>query len=32
VTGSDLACDGGNSALGPEGLRVPLAELRAEMS
>ena len=28
VTGSDLACDGGNSALGPEGLRSPLVELR----
>jgi NAD(P)-dependent dehydrogenase (short-subunit alcohol dehydrogenase family) len=28
ITGSDLACDGGNSALGPEGLRTPLAELR----
>ncbi len=27
VTGTDLACDGGNSALGPEGLRTPLAEL-----
>jgi NAD(P)-dependent dehydrogenase (short-subunit alcohol dehydrogenase family) len=27
VTGSDLACDGGNSALGPEGMRTPLAEL-----
>ena len=32
VTGSDLACDGGNSALGPEGLRAPLAELRAATS
>ena len=32
VTGSDLACDGGNSALGPEGLRTPLAELRAATS
>ena len=32
VTGSDLACDGGNSALGPEGLRSPLAELRASTS
>ena len=32
VTGSDLACDGGNSALGPEGLRSPLAELRAATS
>jgi NAD(P)-dependent dehydrogenase (short-subunit alcohol dehydrogenase family) len=32
VTGTDLACDGGNSALGPEGLRTPLAELRAAMS
>jgi NAD(P)-dependent dehydrogenase (short-subunit alcohol dehydrogenase family) len=29
VTGCDLACDGGNSALGPEGLRSPLAELRS---
>ena len=28
ITGSDLACDGGNSALGPEALRSPLAELR----
>jgi NAD(P)-dependent dehydrogenase (short-subunit alcohol dehydrogenase family) len=28
ITGCDLACDGGNSALGPEGLRTPLAELR----
>jgi NAD(P)-dependent dehydrogenase (short-subunit alcohol dehydrogenase family) len=28
VTGCDLACDGGNSALGPEGLRSPLRELR----
>jgi NAD(P)-dependent dehydrogenase (short-subunit alcohol dehydrogenase family) len=29
ITGSDLACDGGNSAMGPEGDRTPLAELRA---
>jgi NAD(P)-dependent dehydrogenase (short-subunit alcohol dehydrogenase family) len=28
VTGCDLACDGGNGVLGPEGLRSPLAELR----
>jgi NAD(P)-dependent dehydrogenase (short-subunit alcohol dehydrogenase family) len=28
ITGCDLACDGGNSALGPEGLRSPLVELR----
>lgn len=30
VTGADLACDGGNSALGPEGLRSPLEELQQE--
>ena len=28
ITGSDLACDGGNSALGPDGLRSALVELR----
>ena len=28
ITGCDLACDGGNSALGPEALRSPLSELR----
>jgi NAD(P)-dependent dehydrogenase (short-subunit alcohol dehydrogenase family) len=28
VTGCDLACDGGNGSLGPEGLRSPLVELR----
>jgi NAD(P)-dependent dehydrogenase (short-subunit alcohol dehydrogenase family) len=28
ISGCDLACDGGNSALGPEGLRSPIAELR----
>ncbi|HEX7007565.1 MAG TPA: SDR family oxidoreductase [Alphaproteobacteria bacterium] len=28
ITGSDLACDGGNSAMGPEGDRAPLAVLR----
>ena len=28
ITGCDLACDGGNSVLGPEGLRSPLVELR----
>jgi NAD(P)-dependent dehydrogenase (short-subunit alcohol dehydrogenase family) len=27
ITGCDLACDGGNSALGPDGLRSVLAEL-----
>ena len=29
ITGSDLPCDGGNAAMGPEGDRTPLAELRA---
>ena len=29
VTGSDLACDGGNSAMGPEGAGAALADLRA---
>ena len=28
ITGCDLACDGGNGALGPEALRSPLSELR----
>lgn len=28
ITGSDLACDGGNSAMGPEGAGAALADLR----
>ncbi|HJU47503.1 MAG TPA: SDR family oxidoreductase [Gaiellaceae bacterium] len=32
VTATDLACDGGNSALGPEGLTTPLAVLARDRS